>query len=100
VLSFLPTRFRLSLAVAFPFAFAPPSSPRFPLDRDTLGSVLSFLTLRELTTALLVSKEWATVLQSMHPAMLHADISSGTLDALLASRLRRHAGQLDQRDKG
>jgi hypothetical protein len=64
------------------------------LYRDALGSVLSFLTLRELAAALAVSKEWSAAILSMRPAMLTADISSGRLNGLLSSRVRRHVGEL------
>jgi hypothetical protein len=98
VLSFLPTRIRL--AAALPCAFAPSPLSRLPLDRDTLGSVLSFLTLRELAAALSVSKEWSAAAQTMRPAMFTADITCGDLDALLSSpNLLRHVGQLGRAEK-
>jgi hypothetical protein len=70
------------------------------LYRDTLGSVLSFLTLRELATALSVSKEWSVAVRTMRPAMLTADSSFEPLDTLLSSSspLRRHVGQLGEQD--
>jgi hypothetical protein len=97
VLSFLPTRIHRSLAAAFPFAFAPPPPSRLPLDRDTLGSVLSFLSLRELAAALSVSHEWTAAVRTMRPAMLTADIMS---DELLAtpSLLHRHVRQIGRKD--
>jgi hypothetical protein len=69
------------------------------LYRDALGSVLSFLPLRELAAALSVSKEWSATVQFMR-AMLTADISSAALSPLLASpALRRQVGQLGQLDQ-
>jgi hypothetical protein len=60
---------------------------------------MSFLTLRELAVALAVNKEWTAAVQSMRPAMLTADISSATVPAMTASRLRRHVGELSQLDQ-
>jgi hypothetical protein len=99
VLSFLLTRVRLSLAAAFPFAFAPHSSFRLPLDRHALGCVFGFLSLRELAAALSVSKEWTAAVHSTRPSMLTAHIPSDALDALLSSRLRRHVRQLGRNTK-
>jgi hypothetical protein len=67
-----------------------------PLYRDALSSVLSFLTLRELSAALSVSREWTAAEHSMRPSMLTANISSHELAALLASQLRRHVCELGQ----
>ena len=79
-------------------AVLPSASSRSFLDRDALGSVLGFLSLRELASALSVAKEWhVAALQSMHPAMLTVGIFSDALGSLLASpALRRHVGQIDQ----
>jgi hypothetical protein len=66
------------------------------LYRDALSSVLSFLSLRELATALAVNKEWNVAVQSMRPAMLAARISLRVLDRLMSSLLRRHVGGLLQ----
>jgi hypothetical protein len=79
------------------------SSPR--LDRDALGSVLSFLSLRELAAALSVHKDWIVAVQSMRSAMLTSNISNKELDTLLLLSspppLLRHVGQLGQRtDRG
>jgi hypothetical protein len=68
---------------------------RSPLYRDALTSVLAFLSLAELATALAVSKEWSAAVLSMRPSMLPAYISLDALSALLSSaHLKRHVGQL------
>jgi hypothetical protein len=80
---------------SLPVAAAASSSSAAASDYlDALGSVLSFLTLRELAAALSVSKEWSAAVHSMRPAMLSAHISAFELAALLSSRLRRHVGEL------
>jgi hypothetical protein len=75
------------------------SFARVYLDRDALGSVFGFFTLRELAAAMRVNKEWNAAVQAMRPAMLPA-ADSFYLDkwgALFASPLRRHVGQLGNR---
>jgi hypothetical protein len=94
----------MSAPIVLPTAAASsPSSVAFPrarslLDRDALGSVLSFLSLHELAIVLSVSKEWISAVQSMRPAMLTVLLSTCQLDDLLVSSLRRHVGQLSQWD--
>jgi hypothetical protein len=85
-------------AASSSFAATFTSASRTPLYRDALGSVLSFLTLRELAAALAVNQEWAAAVQSIRPAMLIADIPSARLNGLLSSRLRRHVGELGKLD--
>jgi hypothetical protein len=81
---------------ALPAAAAP---SRSPLYRDALSSVLSFLSLHELAAVLSVNKEWSAAVQTMRPAMLTADIFAKELDGMLASRLRRHVGELGKWDE-
>jgi hypothetical protein len=66
------------------------------LYRDALTSVLSFLSLRELTSALSVSKEWSVAVHTMPPAMLTACLPIHMLHASPAftTLRRRHVGEL------
>jgi hypothetical protein len=87
------------VAASSSFVAAFTSSSRNPLYRDALGSVFSFLSLRELAASLSVSREWSAAVQSMRPAMLPADITAANIPALMSSRLRRHVCELGQLDE-